>query len=165
MILICTLCAGMQYAFGPKRGLWFIIPFQLIVMVGTLSRNPLMLCMICIALQAMGMRGMSALWCRWGWPLCTVSLEVGANTSAASKCLRKGHAAKHSLCMLITMGLLLRRKEHACSVGLLLPQALPSLRDLRLDCSFCRHAAASLPGEPWQPVVKKPRPEQCREDL
>lgn len=23
----------MQYAFGPKRGLWFIIPFQLIVMV------------------------------------------------------------------------------------------------------------------------------------
>lgn len=24
---------AVQYAFGPKRGLWFIIPFQLIVMV------------------------------------------------------------------------------------------------------------------------------------
>ena len=30
-------CTGMQYAFGPRRGLWFIIPFQLIVMVRTLS--------------------------------------------------------------------------------------------------------------------------------
>lgn len=26
--------AGVQYAFGQKRGLWFVIPFQLIVMIG-----------------------------------------------------------------------------------------------------------------------------------
>ena len=30
-----TVCTpALQYAFGPKRGLWFIVPFQLIVMVG-----------------------------------------------------------------------------------------------------------------------------------
>jgi hypothetical protein len=65
LVMLIRLCFGAaQYAFGPRTGLWVVVPFQVIVMVGE-SRTPLMMLMLPQGLEAV--------------PVCAVSVGIGVD--------------------------------------------------------------------------------------